>query len=608
MQILADEERKVNQEVWTPYPGAQTIALTSPAREVGMLGSRGPGKTEVQIRWLARMAVQEARPGVLEYPAYKGAEFRLQAKDLKDWIKRATDVYCGKLGAKPSGQPTEFKFPGGPVIRTGHLQNGAYINYVGWEIHKMGIDEATHIPTVRNRATGIPECPDYQMLLASLRLSPDGNAQALLTGNPGPHPGVAWVKHRFIDVYINGKKVEPRVMFKDPVSGNTRIFVNSSIFENQWLIKNDPGYIRSLQELSPMLQKAWIWGDWDTYEGQFFDFVKEEHVISPEQGKLVLPPYAYRWLSMDWGYEHPCAVYGHGQGMDGRVHTYKELFFGTKVGSFEVGVEVAKAFINDLAALPDTHRQMSLYLSHDAFLKRDEGDRVVESLLKGMQAVLGKKGAFILELSQDEYEQAKHDPDAALSMMLARRAQSMDESMSIAIVRAKKNTVSAWDYVREMMRYRRVEITAEPDPEHIRRLQTMPGGETLVLNYLSNFRDSSQDVLPKWVIWENCQELIKTIPEMVPDPDHPENMLNQDGDDCVSAACYGIAAHQNQQNQMPLPYYLIEQLKGAYFDGKIDMTTAHFIHLRATDEYNKEFGESSAIRLGRTGQRRGLGW
>lgn len=515
-------------ETWTPYPGAQTMALSHTAREIFFGGARGPGKSWVQRLWLARLAVAQNSQGQLMYPTYKGAIFRYVASDLRDWHTDAEKLYCGKLGAKPAGQPREYRFPGGPLIRSGHLENGGYIHYVGWEIHKGGIDEATHLPTVNNRDNGAPECPDYQLLsTGSLRLSPDGNPQMFLTGNPG-FKGDRWVKHRFIKVFKDGELIPPRTTFRDPISGHSRVFINATVFDNPWIMENDPGYVKSLMELSPTKQKAWIYGDWDAYEGQFFeDFDVNVHVIDPQVGRQSIPAYVHRWLSCDWGYAHACAVYGFAQGLDGRVHVYKELSFTDKTGSFEVGMEIAKAFVNELDGVPENN--LVLYLSHDAFQKEDEGDRRVDTMRAGIQAVLGQDSCFILEMNDDEKEEAGHDPDSAVRRMNLRRSQSL-KTFSITIVRASKNSVDGWDYARELLRTQQVVLADEPDADVIQNLRRATNSEALVANYLSGFR-RTQEVVPKILIHNNCKHLIETIPEMTFDPKDPEKMLKVEGDD-----------------------------------------------------------------------------
>lgn len=605
-QVLNDEIKQVKQETWGPYPGAQSLALaqlgeTGP-REILFGGSRGPGKSFIQRLALAKLAVAQEKPGVLKYPNYKGAIFRYHSVDLRDWHSEAEKFYCAKLGAVPKGQPREYHFPGGPVIRSGHLQDGGYINYVGWEIHKGGIDELTHLPTKHDIETGIPACPDYQLLLASLRLSPDGNPQMFNTANPG-EKGHMWVRQRFINVYVNGEKLKPRTPFRDPVSGHLRIFIDATVMDNPWILQNDPGYLQSLFELPPAKQKAWIYGDWDAFEGQFFNFSREHHVIEPHEAAGVVPPWCYRWASCDWGYSHTCAIHGAAQGLDGRIHVYKELIFDGKVGSFEVGVEIGRAFALDLEALPD--KNMSLYIGHDAFNEVDVNNRRVDGIRAGIQAVLGPSSCFILEMSADEKREAQKDPDNAVVMMNRRRA-AMAGEYGITIVKAPKNSYDSFNYMHELLRTEVVDTSGEPDLAVVENLRKHPNAERLVANYLAGF-NQAPEVVPKIKFWSCCKRVIETMPEMIHDEKDPEKMAKVNGDDSVDSVLYLCAGHRAAQNQMPLSYYVQDQLAQAFHGRTVDPTMAHIMALHAQEKYGAEYAPQEPLRLGRYGMHVGMG-
>lgn len=589
-KVLDAEMKQVAVEEWKPFPGAQSIALgywfaPGGPRELFYGGARGGGKTHIQMIALAKMAIQTDQYGRLKYPTYKGAIFRYQAVDLRDWHTRAEGFYCGKLGAKPAGQPREYRFPGGPIIRSGHLQDGGYINYVGWEIHKLGIDEATHLPSQYERSTGLPTCPDYVHLLSSLRASPDGNSQAFLTGNPG-FAGDRWVKQRFIKVMAGGKPIPPRTLFRDPITNHTRVFVNSTVFDNPWLMENDPGYVRSLLELPPAKMKAWLYGDWDAFDGQFFDFNPSVHVVdgaSPEVLSAV-PPWAYRWLSCDWGYTHPCVVHSFCAGLDKRVHVERELSFESKTSSFEVGVKIGQAFFRTLQEQPE--QSMTMYLSHDAFNEVDENNRRVDGIKRGIETVLGPESCFILELTQDEKRMAAQDPEGALAEMRKRRAGLV--RFGITIVRAPKNDTDTYQLVHEMLRYKRVEVKTEPDQEVIENLRAHPNAEMLVAQYLAGFK-RDDEVLPKLVFHRGaCPKLIDTLPEMSHDEKSPERMKKAAGDDWVDSFLYGMSAWRDQQHDMPLAYYVQHQLQQRFGDGEVDLTAAHHIRLMAEERWKRK--------------------
>ena len=87
--------------------------------------------------------------------------------------------------------------------------------------------------------------------------------------NPGGI-GHAWVKARF----IAGK--EPMTTYYETVQiegkeyRKSRIFVPSTVFDNQILLENDPNYIASLSMLPEQERKALLYGDWESFSGQVF--------------------------------------------------------------------------------------------------------------------------------------------------------------------------------------------------------------------------------------------------------------------------------------------------------------------------------------------------
>ena len=79
------------------------------------------------------------------------------------------------------------------------------------------------------------------------------------TMNPGG-VGHGWVKRLFIDrQYLGAERAEDYS------------FIRSLVTDNAALMASDPDYLRSLQALPDKLRRAWLDGDWDIYEGQFFE-------------------------------------------------------------------------------------------------------------------------------------------------------------------------------------------------------------------------------------------------------------------------------------------------------------------------------------------------
>ena len=222
-------------------------------------GARGGGKTDAGMVWIVEP---------VEHPKYRGLVIRRNSDDLNDWIARAKVLYAN-LGGEYAQR--EFRFPSGAVIVCGHLADeNAYERYQGHEYQRMLIEELTHIPSERL----------YLKLLGSNRSTvPELRPQLFATTNPGG-PGHRWVKARFIDpmimkkrVYItlDGKQRSFRASerYVDTLpSGQTltRVFVQSLVDDNPFIVKYDPRYIAYLDSLPADLRAMWRFGEWESGE------------------------------------------------------------------------------------------------------------------------------------------------------------------------------------------------------------------------------------------------------------------------------------------------------------------------------------------------------
>ncbi len=264
---------------WEPHP-RQAFALARLEFEIAFGGSRGGGKSSCLMAWMVD-------PEYLNNPQFRGLIIRRNYDDLRDYIDRATQMYQ-HLEVEVVGNPAEFRFPTGAIIRTGHLMDKqAYQKYQGHEYQKMGIEEATLIHDEE----------DYLKLISSCRSTIGLKPQVFLTCNPGG-PGHSWFKKRFVD--------NPREKtYYDPVTSRTRIFIPSKIHDNPTLMREDPGYMEMLKGLPDELRRAWLDGDWDVYYGQYFaQWRYDVHVVEP----FHIPSNWYLYRGIDYGYKAPFSV------------------------------------------------------------------------------------------------------------------------------------------------------------------------------------------------------------------------------------------------------------------------------------------------------------
>lgn len=178
--------------------------------------------------------------------------------------------------------------------------------YQGQEFEDWGLDECTqHSEEV------------FRVLTSSMRTThKDIKPKFLLTGNPGG-PGHGWVKRLFID----------RAFLPEDGDAAKYDFVQAYVFDNIKLLQTDPNYVKRLEALPEDKRRAYLEGDWNVFEGQFFsEWRTERHVIKPRYSLAEAPSnYVYR-LCWDEGMRAPRAVYLLVQDNDGRVEVVWEYY------------------------------------------------------------------------------------------------------------------------------------------------------------------------------------------------------------------------------------------------------------------------------------------
>ena len=286
-------------ENWDPHP-VQRLAMASTANEVFFGGARGGGKSDWLIADFAAFA-EEYRS------AAKGLLVRRTIGEFRQLQDKAREMFVGR--AEWHATDRRWIFKNGAFLIMGHLDTMDDVaNYMGNEYTWMGFDELTEWPS------GEP----YEYMGTFMRsTNPEVPKLRRSTGNPG-RPGHAWIKDYFIDRVAYGD------IYTDPVTGRTRQFIPSRLTDNPHLTKNKD-YINELMSLSPVLRKAFLWGDWNVFLGQAFpEWRMDKHVV-PAQ--LIRPqPYWKRWASCDWGTNKPYAILFFAASPMGRIYVYREVY------------------------------------------------------------------------------------------------------------------------------------------------------------------------------------------------------------------------------------------------------------------------------------------
>ena len=113
------------------------------------------------------------------------------------------------------------------------------------------------------------------------------------------------------------------------------------------------------------LREAWLDGKWGVFKGQYFtNFSYERHTKPAEQ--IILKPWWRRWISGDWGHDHPACIHLHAEDENGHIYTYAELW-GREIGETELGRRIGE--------MCGDARFSEFWLSWDAFGKLNKTTR-----------------------------------------------------------------------------------------------------------------------------------------------------------------------------------------------------------------------------------------
>ena len=235
--------------------------------------------------------------------------------------------------ARYNDQHKQMTFPNGSRILFGYCDSDKDLDrYQGTEVDVLFIDEATQQSEER-----------VKKLNACVRGVNGFPKQICYTMNPGGE-GHQWAKRLFIDRQFNEGE-EP----------GDYAFIQSSVFDNKALMYTDPDYVRQLEALPPHLKDMWLYGNWDVYEGQFFEdfrlvpdlIAAHEHGYDLDSETLkqqrrwthVIEPFdinegerrGWRILrSYDFGYGKPFSVGWWAIDYDGVMYRILELYGCTK--------------------------------------------------------------------------------------------------------------------------------------------------------------------------------------------------------------------------------------------------------------------------------------
>lgn len=203
-----------------------------------------------------------------------------------------------------NSQEKVFTFSNTSRIKLGYCDTEAdVLQYQGQAYEAIFIEEATHFTEFQ-----------FNCLKESNRLSGQCKKQIkprmYLTCNPSG-VGHVWVKRLFIDKDYTSNEDESEYSF-----------IPALVYENEYIMKNDPEYVKALESLPEDRKKAMLYGDWDIFDGQFFtEFNRNIHVIEP----FDIPKDWYIYFTMDYGLDK-LAGYWIAVDYDNNAYVFREVY------------------------------------------------------------------------------------------------------------------------------------------------------------------------------------------------------------------------------------------------------------------------------------------
>ena len=304
----------------------QDLFLTADNTYIAFGGARGGGKS-----WAVRI---KAVLLCLNYPGIKVMIIRKTYPELQENhiipLCEMLNCYAPRKKdrlASYNDSKKHIKFPNKSRILFRYCDKEKDAErFQGTEVDILFVDEATHQSQEK-----------IDKLNACVRGFNDFPKRTYYTCNPGGE-GHQWVKRLFIEK-----------SYKADENPEDYTFIQSLVTDNKALLEKDPNYKKRLEALPPKLRKAWLYGDWDIFEGQFFeDFRTEpdlkkchEAGITAEEAKVsgrwthVIKPFDLNaadkrgwtiYRSYDFGYAKPFSCAWWAIDYDGTIYRIMELY------------------------------------------------------------------------------------------------------------------------------------------------------------------------------------------------------------------------------------------------------------------------------------------
>jgi hypothetical protein len=504
--VTGDENSSRRLELpYSPFPKQQEFH-GSPAKYRLFGGAAGPGKSKA----LLMEAILQAN----ENPGVNTLLLRRTFPELEQslllYFRRDVprELYSSFQESKHL-----VTWWNGSTTRFGYCQreNDVY-QYQGAEFLFIGIDELT-LFTLRQ----------WQFLTSRNRCPVPGTFPCMAGAtNPG-NIGHAWVKSLWIDKQPAAGMENPAEY--DPADYD---FIPARVTDNP-IYAGDESYLKTLRALPSHLKRAFLDGDWDVFAGQYFDrFDFTRHVLRAEE--IDWKPWWPRWISIDWGFEHPAAVYWHAALPE---HVATNITAMSSRARARDWPDEGSAFHGEQTThsrfLPETPSGTQTPRTD---IRKDRGwvrDHTAASIGSTSPSADASPGCVV---TYREYVTHRTPPRELAREIIGR---------SVASGNARREKIDAIYLSPDAFARRTDEASIAEQMGDIFAAAGLPrptpadddrvGGWMLMYQML----DAGE-----WLLTDNCIELIRTLPNLVRDPSRIEDIEKTDGDDPADAARYGL--------------------------------------------------------------------
>jgi phage terminase large subunit len=296
----------------------------SKATKIGFGGARGGSKSHT-----GRQVMMCRR---LKHPGTTGLVLRRTFKEvyancISPMFRQWPATRSWYRGPGVEGYPV-MRIPNGSRIVFGYAEHKQDIyDFQGDEFADILVEEATHFNEEElrfletcNRWTGSDIVP-----------------KMLWTMNPG-NVGHDYVKRVMVDRQYQDNEFPDDWEFLQAYGWDNVEWCRRSLREDgltqrsyyswpekqrfQYFIERSD-YGRKLWALPEQEREAHLFGDWESFVGQFFrEFSRRVHVVKP----FTIPAYWERFTSFDWGFKNPACMLWHAVSPEGLVVTYREFY------------------------------------------------------------------------------------------------------------------------------------------------------------------------------------------------------------------------------------------------------------------------------------------